>query len=69
MIYVGAMIHEAGAGPAPIRHKELRVENLTEAIKFSLFPSTDKAAKQLCAKIRAEVSLYIVINSLRTLSW
>lgn len=55
--YVGAMIHESGAGPPPIGKKELDVENLTEALKFVMRPATETAARQLSVKIKAEVCL------------
>ena len=58
------MIHNSGAGPPPIQHKELNIENLTEAIKIALKPATEAAAKQLSAKIKAEVRLLITINTL-----
>lgn len=52
----GEMIREAGAGPQPIPQKKLSVECLTEAIKFTLQPEAQAAAKKMGEEIRAEVS-------------
>ncbi|GLB35572.1 putative glycosyltransferase family 1 protein [Lyophyllum shimeji] len=50
----GAMIHRAGAGPEPISHKKLNVENLRDAIKFAVSPSAKLAARQMAEQIRSE---------------
>ncbi|THU98408.1 glycosyltransferase family 1 protein [Dendrothele bispora CBS 962.96] len=50
----GSMIHRAGAGPAPIPHKELNVDNLREAIKFAIGPSAKNAARWMAEQIRNE---------------
>lgn len=50
----GAMVARAGAGPDPIPYKKLSVENLTEAIQFSISPETQARAKELGDKIRDE---------------
>lgn len=51
----GSMIQKAGAGPEPIPHKELNVDNLSDAIKFAISPSAKNAAKQMADQIRSEV--------------
>lgn len=50
----GKMIHAAGAGPAPIPHKTLTVDNLAEAIEFALSPPAKEAAGKMGEKIRHE---------------
>jgi sterol 3beta-glucosyltransferase len=50
----GEMISRASAGPAPIPHKTLTVENLSEALKFAMSPSAKVAAGKMGEKIRAE---------------
>lgn len=50
----GAMIARAGAGPAPIPHKQLTADKLAEAIDFCLTPSCLERARQLASKIEAE---------------
>jgi sterol 3beta-glucosyltransferase len=49
------MIHQSGAGPQPIKNKELNVANLTDAIKFVLKPGAANAAKRLQRQIESEV--------------
>ncbi|KAF8061758.1 UDP-Glycosyltransferase/glycogen phosphorylase [Lyophyllum atratum] len=50
----GAMIHKAGAGPEPIPHKKLDVENLRDAIKFAISPPAKQAARRMAEQIRSE---------------
>ncbi|KAI3615744.1 glycosyltransferase family 1 protein [Moniliophthora roreri] len=50
----GHMIHKAGAGPEPIHHEKLGIENLRDAIKFAMSPSTKAAATRLADRIRSE---------------
>ena len=50
----GDMVARAGAGPRPINHQQLTVDNLTQAIEFAITPSTKSAAAELAAKIKAE---------------
>lgn len=52
---IGSMIHKAGAGPEPIPHKELGVENLRDAIKFAISPTAKGAARRMADQIRSEV--------------
>jgi UDP:flavonoid glycosyltransferase YjiC (YdhE family) len=55
------MIHKAGAGPKPIPHKELSVENLRDAIMFAISPSAKEAAKKMAHQIHEDVSISSVI--------
>lgn len=50
------MIHKAGAGPAPIPHKELNAVNLAEAIRFAVGEPAKEAARRMSEQIRQEVS-------------
>ncbi|KAJ3846924.1 glycosyltransferase family 1 protein [Lentinula lateritia] len=50
----GSMIHKAGAGPEPIPHKMLEIENLRDAILFAVSPGAKTAAKTLAEKIQKE---------------
>ncbi|KII89415.1 glycosyltransferase family 1 protein [Plicaturopsis crispa FD-325 SS-3] len=50
----GMMINKAGAGPEPIPHKKLNVDNLTQAIKFATSPSAKAAAQQMAREIENE---------------
>ncbi|KPI45216.1 Sterol 3-beta-glucosyltransferase UGT80A2 [Cyphellophora attinorum] len=50
----GAMVARAGAGPKPIPHKQLTVENLAESISFCLRPDTLERAKDFATTIAAE---------------
>lgn len=50
----GAMVARAGAGPDPIPHKTLTVENLASAIRFCLQPDTQNRAMELGQRIKEE---------------
>lgn len=50
----GNMIHKAGAGPKPIPHKELAVDNLRDAITFAISPPAREAARQMAQQIHEE---------------
>lgn len=49
------MINKAGAGPEPIPHKQLTVENLRDAIKFVTSPNAKQAAQRMAEQIENEV--------------
>jgi len=49
------MIHNSGAGPKPIPHRELTVKKLQDAITYAISPEAKKAAKDLAQKIHDEV--------------
>lgn len=55
---VGAMINKAGAGPKPIPHKQLNVENLRDAIKFAISPVAKQAAQRMAEQIKHEVDMF-----------
>ncbi|KAI5118322.1 hypothetical protein M0805_006605 [Coniferiporia weirii] len=50
----GDMIYRSGAGPKPVRRKDLDVERLTEAIQFVLKPEARAASLRLSRQIQAE---------------
>ncbi|KAL0069223.1 hypothetical protein AAF712_003586 [Marasmius tenuissimus] len=50
----GNMIHRAGAGPAPIHHKDLNADNLCAAITYAISPEAKTAAAQMAEQIRSE---------------
>ncbi|KAL0569753.1 hypothetical protein V5O48_012214 [Marasmius crinis-equi] len=50
----GNMIHRAGAGPAPIPHEDLTVDNLCAGIKFAISPAAKDAARRMAEQIRNE---------------
>lgn len=50
----GSMVAKAGAGPHPIHHKILNVDNLSTAIRFCLTQDAKDAAGKLSDMIRAE---------------
>ncbi|KAJ7705308.1 hypothetical protein B0H17DRAFT_664811 [Mycena rosella] len=52
----GNMVAAAGAGPKPIPHRELDLDNLVAAIAFCLTPEAAAAAQAICEKMRAEES-------------
>ena len=58
---LGNMIHKAGAGPKPIPHKELNVDNLRDAIKFAIGASAKEAAKKMAHQIHEDVKKYFSI--------
>lgn len=57
--HTGSMIHKAGAGPEPIPHKTLDVDNLRDAIKFAISPPAKNAATRMADQIRSEVRWFL----------
>jgi hypothetical protein len=51
------MISKVGAGPEPIPHQQLNVENLRDAIKFATSPTAKQAAQRMAEQIKNEVRL------------
>lgn len=50
----GGIVAMAGAGPAPIPHKQLTAVSLTDAIKVALKPETKQKAQEIAKKMKAE---------------
>jgi sterol 3beta-glucosyltransferase len=65
----GQRVYELGVGPKPIPRKKLTVENLTQAISYTMQESVKTAAKELGAKIQAENgaanAAEIILNSVQ----
>lgn len=61
------MIHKAGAGPEPIPHKTLGIENLRDAIKFAVGPGAKEAARRLAIEIQKEVCVSVLQNAVDVL--
>lgn len=58
----GDRVAVAGAGPAPIPHKKLNVENLSEAIRFCLTPEAVHAAKKISESMKQENGVEAAAN-------
>ncbi|KAJ7932676.1 glycosyltransferase family 1 protein [Mycena leptocephala] len=54
VLFWGNMIHKAGAGPEPIPHKKLNIENLRDALKVAVSPAAKNAAKRMAEQINRE---------------
>ncbi|KAJ5153739.1 uncharacterized protein N7500_009178 [Penicillium coprophilum] len=50
----GSIVAAAGAGPQPVPHKQLTVENLTDAIQNALKPSVQEKAQEIADKMQKE---------------
>ncbi|KAM0490394.1 hypothetical protein ACHAP8_011611 [Fusarium lateritium] len=59
----GEMVAKAGAGPFPIPHKELSVENLSEAIRYCLSDKAAAAAMLIAKKMESEVGVRAAVQS------
>jgi hypothetical protein len=57
------MIYAAGAGPKPIHHKDLSVENLSEAISFLVTPDATQAAQLIAQRMSAENGVKTAVQS------
>lgn len=59
----GDMIARAGAGPRPIPHRQLKAENLAEAIRYCLSPKAVTSARGIAAKMESEQGVRAAANS------
>ena len=57
------MIHAAGAGPKPIHHKSLSVDNLSEAIRFLTTPEALHFASLIAQRMSAENGVKTAVQS------
>lgn len=48
------MVARAGAGPNAIRHKDLNLENLTEALSYCMSPEASRAALAISEKMKGD---------------
>ncbi|EAW15294.1 putative UDP-glucose,sterol transferase [Aspergillus clavatus NRRL 1] len=59
----GSIVYRAGAGPAPIPHKQLTAEKLADAIKKALEPGIQKKASEVGQKMRQENGVKCAVAS------
>ncbi|RSL41506.1 hypothetical protein CEP53_012720 [Fusarium sp. AF-6] len=59
----GQMVANAGAGPNPIPHAELTVNNLSEAIVYCLSHQASTAAESIAARMASEVGVRAAVQS------
>ncbi|KAF9874477.1 hypothetical protein CkaCkLH20_08040 [Colletotrichum karsti] len=59
----GAVVAEAGAGPAPIPYRSLTSQKLIHAIQYCLSPEAVTAAKQLAESMRKEDGVQAAVDS------
>lgn len=59
----GDMVAASGAGPSPIPHKRLDVENMSQAIKFCLTPEAATAAAGLASRMKRENGIATAVRS------
>ncbi|KAI4728751.1 UDP-Glycosyltransferase/glycogen phosphorylase [Aureobasidium sp. EXF-10728] len=59
----GEMIYAAGAGPKPIYHKDLTIENLSEAIKFLTTPEAVESACRIAQRMSTENGVKTAVQS------
>ncbi|KAF5597576.1 glycosyltransferase family 1 [Fusarium subglutinans] len=59
----GSMVAKAGAGPFPIRHKELEIDSLTKAIETLVAPATKTAALRISQTMRTENGVAQAVQS------
>ena len=57
------MIHRAGAGPAPIHHKDLNPDNLCAAITYAISPEAKTAAAEMAKQITSEVRIPVLCRN------
>jgi hypothetical protein len=57
------MVANAGAGPNPIPHTEITVENLSEAIRYCLSQEAATAAAIIANKMASEVGVPAAVQS------
>lgn len=57
------MVATAGAGPAPIPHKQLTVDTLAEGIRYCLREQTATAASAIAQKINSESGVQAAVSS------
>jgi sterol 3beta-glucosyltransferase len=57
------MVAKAGAGPFPVNHKELNVENLAKAVETLLAPTTKAAAIRIAETMRTENGVSQAVQS------
>ncbi|CAM1502690.1 Fc.00g074660.m01.CDS01 [Cosmosporella sp. VM-42] len=59
----GDMVATSGAGPRPIPHKQLTIQNLSKAIQFCLTPQAASAAAKLASRMKMENGVFTAVRS------
>ncbi|KAJ5753467.1 uncharacterized protein N7511_007620 [Penicillium nucicola] len=62
-LFWGNMVASCGIGPKPIPHRELTADNLAEAIRFCLEPSTLSAAEDVAIRMSEESGVTAAVSS------
>jgi len=57
------MVANAGAGPNPIPHAELTVDNLSDAIRYCLSQKASDAARDIASKMSSEAGVRAAVQS------
>lgn len=57
------MVARAGAGPKPIRHKDLTLENLTEALNYCMSREASDAALAISEKMKGDSGVRAAAHS------
>lgn len=57
------MVAKAGAGPSPIPHSQLTVENLSQAIRYCLSEEASQAAMAISVKMEREEGVRAAVQS------
>lgn len=57
------MVAASGAGPLPIPHKQLNVDNLAEAIQYCLTSEAASAAAEISHRMRRENGVVTAVRS------
>jgi hypothetical protein len=57
------MVANAGAGPEPIPHAQLDVNNLSEAIRYCLSQEAAAAARDIASKMASEAGVQAAVQS------
>lgn len=59
----GEMVARAGAGPKGIPHKNLNLENLTEALSYCMSPKASTAALAISEKMKGDSGVKAAVRS------
>lgn len=62
-LFWGTMVASHGLGPAPISHRDLNAQNLTQAIRFCLQPEALAAAQKVALEMSEEAGVTAAVAS------
>lgn len=57
------MVARAGAGPKPIQHKALNLQNISEALKYCMSPEASEAALAISEKMKGDSGVKAAVHS------